>query len=577
METTIKWTTEQIALEKLIEWEKNPVILSDHDEEQIRISLETFGFVIPLVANQPTKAGNCRLIDGHQRKTIMLWSEIAEKKTKIDVRIPSRKLTDKECDNLSLRLRRHMGRFDWHMIGKEFDMDWLMEEVGFLSSDFFEEGFGDDGDENLEEEASLSLAERFIVPPFSVLDARQGYWQDRKKAWINLGIRGEMGRGGNLLHFDETAANINFYNQKTKLEKELGRKLETPDAKERLIKLGRIAPSDHTKEKIGSVPSNEADLLSNDYGKDEAYNSGKPDTLRKAYQHVDGVLMKSDSGNDPAYYFKKQKVEKMLGRKLSTEEFQRDHYEGPDTYQSGSSIFDPVLCEIAYRWFTPTGGRILDPFAGESTKGIVATYLGYEYTGVELRKEQVEANEAQADIMGLNPKWITGDSYGIEKLLPEGEMYDLIFTSPPYYDLEIYSELDKDGSAFETYDKFMVWYGKVFEQCIGRLNDNRFVVIKIGEIRDKKTGAYRNFLGDNISCFLDLGLKYYNEAVLVTSLGSLPIRAGEAFVKSRKLGKTHQNILVFYKGDIDQIQENFSREIEYAEIVAAEENTGTDN
>jgi hypothetical protein len=41
---------------------------------------------------------------------------------------------------------------------------------------------------------SKSLAERFGVPPFSVLDARQGYWQERKRAWLALGIQSEIGR-----------------------------------------------------------------------------------------------------------------------------------------------------------------------------------------------------------------------------------------------------------------------------------------------------------------------------------------------------------------------------------------------
>jgi len=43
---------------------------------------------------------------------------------------------------------------------------------------------------------STTLAERFGVPPFSVLDARQGYWQERKAAWLALGIQSEIGRGG---------------------------------------------------------------------------------------------------------------------------------------------------------------------------------------------------------------------------------------------------------------------------------------------------------------------------------------------------------------------------------------------
>ena len=40
-----------------------------------------------------------------------------------------------------------------------------------------------------------SLADRFMVAPFSVLNAREGWWQDRKRAWLALGIQSEIGRG----------------------------------------------------------------------------------------------------------------------------------------------------------------------------------------------------------------------------------------------------------------------------------------------------------------------------------------------------------------------------------------------
>lgn len=45
------------------------------------------------------------------------------------------------------------------------------------------------------------------------------------------------------------------------------------------------------------------------------------------------------------------------------------------------------------------------------------------------------------------------------------------------------------------------------------------------------------------------GLRLYNEAILITAPGSLPIRVRRQFEAGRKLGKTHQNILVFVKGD----------------------------
>jgi 16S rRNA G966 N2-methylase RsmD len=132
------------------------------------------------------------------------------------------------------------------------------------------------------------------------------------------------------------------------------------------------------------------------------------------------------------------------------------------------------------------GGKVLDPFAGEATKGIVAAHLGFQYTGVELRESQVEINRDMAAQIGVSPEWICGDSAALDSLLPPGEMYDFIWTSPPYYDLEIYSESEKDGSAFETYEKFMEWYRAIFEQAVARLSDNRFLGVKIGEVRDKK-------------------------------------------------------------------------------------------
>lgn len=49
-----------------------------------------------------------------------------------------------------------------------------------------------------DDEPSASLADRFGVPPFSVLDARKGEWGERKRAWLALGIRSELGRGGQL-------------------------------------------------------------------------------------------------------------------------------------------------------------------------------------------------------------------------------------------------------------------------------------------------------------------------------------------------------------------------------------------
>ena len=270
--------------------------------------------------------------------------------------------------------------------------------------------------------------------------------------------------------------------------------------------------------------------------------------MSKQKQHVDGVLMTSDSGNDPAYYFKKQAVEKRLGRELTTEEFQRDYYEGPDTYASGTSIFDPVLCELAYSWFSPQGGTVLDPFAGGSVRGIVASRLGRQYIGVELRPEQVEANRMQGDDLcpDLPPVWHTGDSRNIDKICHDVEA-DFVFSCPPYADLEVYSDDPNDLSTLK-YEDFKPAYFEIIAKACSRLKQDRFACFVVGDVRDKK-GNYYNFVGDTVEAFRAAGLHYYNEAILVTSVGSLPIRAGKQFSSGRKLGKTHQNVLIFVKGD----------------------------
>lgn len=48
------------------------------------------------------------------------------------------------------------------------------------------------------------LAQTFSYPPFSVLNAREGWWQERKRQWLALGIKSEVGRGENLLGMSDT-------------------------------------------------------------------------------------------------------------------------------------------------------------------------------------------------------------------------------------------------------------------------------------------------------------------------------------------------------------------------------------
>ena len=322
------------------------------------------------------------------------------------------------------------------MLGEELDSIFDIDMTDF--------GFEDmTGEEKTDTEPKGKLTDEFLIPPLSVLDTKQGYWQDRKRMWKKMGLQSGLGRDEELL--------------------------------------------------------------------------GK------------GLV----------------KLAKNAGRSLT-----------------GTSIFDPVLCEVMYKWYNIENGSIYDCFAGGSVRGIVASKLGYDYTGIDLRQEQVDANYSNALEMGVEPKWYCDDSLNADKYIDDNSV-DMIFSCPPYADLEVYSDDVRDISNME-YEDFKVVYRKIINIACRKLKDDRFAVFVVGDVRNKQ-GFYRNFIDYTKECFNANGLLTYNEAILLDMLGTSMIRAPRAFKAGRKLAKVHQNVLIFYKGDTSKIKENY-KEIEVAEI-----------
>ena len=71
---------------------------------------------------------------------------------------------------------------------------------------------GDDlGDALAPRENAGSLAQRFGVPPFTVLDSRTGTWQDRKRAWHAMGINSTVGRDDELAYGGGLGTYRNWY------------------------------------------------------------------------------------------------------------------------------------------------------------------------------------------------------------------------------------------------------------------------------------------------------------------------------------------------------------------------------
>lgn len=214
---------------------------------------------------------------------------------------------------------------------------------------------------------------------------------------------------------------------------------------------------------------------------------------------------------------------------------------------TGTSTFDPALCELLYLWFSAKGDLVIDPFAGGSVRGIVGAFLGRKYVGIDIRPEQIEANRKNANEMceEIFPTWECGDSMNIDEIA--GGEYDYMITCPPYGDLEVYSDNPSDISNMPEQD-FDRSYSEIMKKTAGMIKENRFAAVVVGNYRDRN-GYMRDLCGLTIRAMESAGARFYNEIIYVQTAGSLPIRCGAAFKASRKVGKMHQNVLIFCKGD----------------------------
>jgi hypothetical protein len=254
-----------------------------------------------------------------------------------------------------------------------------------------------------------------------------------------------------------------------------------------------------------------------------------------------------------------------------------------DTLNS-TSVFDPCLCELAYDWFSAPGARVLDPFTGGSVRGVVASRLGRPYTGLDLSRSQVEANYAQIGLADPEcpPLWLQNDGGSQAELddwtLPDGDRVreplpevaqhgaDFVFSCPPYYDLESYSDGPADLSAM-TYPEFLDMYGAIIAGAVNVLLPDRFAAWVISDVRDTR-GYYRGLVADSIKAFEAAGARLYNDIIITDPVGSVAVRAARPFDSSRKVARLHQHMLVFVKGDPKRASRDLNCQIEAAEAPA---------
>lgn len=219
--------------------------------------------------------------------------------------------------------------------------------------------------------------------------------------------------------------------------------------------------------------------------------------------------------------------------------FREDH---DSVYTATYSIFPAPLVEwVLLRYGGPPGGRILDAFAGGPPRALVASIMGYEYTGVEVRQQQIDENMAVLDTLKIDHvKYILNDARFLDF---EETDFDMALTCPPYWNLEQYSSQDNDISNAKTYEEFRaaIWLSARAHRR--KMKPGSFVCIVVGNFRDK-VGELIDFRAHTVEDFREAGFKFWQEIILSKNFGSAAKRSTNSW-KGLKLVPIHEFLLVF--------------------------------
>lgn len=190
---------ERRDVDELIPYARNARTHSDAQVSKLAASMREWGWTVPVLLDEHNGiiAGHGRILAARRLGITQVpcmvargWSD-AQKRAYV---VADNKLTleaDWDNDMLAAELQEiAQDGFNVELTG--FDQS----EVDELLAQSPDGSEGEDSDEN-DDQGGISgaLSDRFGVPPFTVLNAREGWWQARKQGWLDLGIQSELGRG----------------------------------------------------------------------------------------------------------------------------------------------------------------------------------------------------------------------------------------------------------------------------------------------------------------------------------------------------------------------------------------------
>lgn len=210
------------------------------------------------------------------------------------------------------------------------------------------------------------------------------------------------------------------------------------------------------------------------------------------------------------------------------------------------SIFPPDLVRKTVRYYSERLNTVLDPFAGHNSR-MQATfqcdrnYIGYDISKIFMEFNRKVALEATKNVLFKPEVSITLHEQSSESLVEKDSSVDLVFTSPPYYNVEYYGNEPEQMYFSKDYQTFLDRMQVVVNECHRVLKPNKYCVFNINDFR--ANNQFFTYHCDIVTLFKKAGFKLHDIIIV-----KWPSAIGACFasqVEDRKVtAKSHEYLVV---------------------------------
>ena len=213
------------------------------------------------------------------------------------------------------------------------------------------------------------------------------------------------------------------------------------------------------------------------------------------------------------------------------------------------SSFNAAVAERVIRYWSEEEDLVVDPFAGRTTRAAVTVMLNRNYEGYEIVPKTTENILWQ--LARLTPdllnqrlgKYRIYNEDGCQLASSVSESGDLVFTCPPFHQLERYESVPGQLSDIKSYDEFLSQIKQAAKSIFRILKPGKFAVWVVA---DWRKDGFKLFHKDSIDLFCKAGFLVWDIVINVLNSPFAYCQIGKC-AKAKYTSKSHEYILVFKK------------------------------